>query len=375
MNENKNKNQDSSIVKIIPFQCFYLSKFIIKKNMFTRSNICLLVLIALVVVISVVVNNNNNNNNFVVAGWLGCNDPPKWDPHMIDTALKKFYDNCNGKNWPSPYGTNWVNPLGLGLCALDGDVKKHPSPNGVQCVIGGWHKTPPEADGGLQRIEMYHGKLTGTIPDEFKAFQMVDWIGFWNNSLEGNLWDTSYHCFLHRLDLSHNKMSGVLDPKTFFSKSQNHLELLNLAHNGFSGPLPPTLNNLKTLGAIVLNNNKFSGVIPDLSHLTQLRQLNLANNELSGGVGLWLKELSSLSVLNLDNNNGLSGALPDLPSSVTRFQARNTGFSGAIPASYGELPLLRHFDCTGCKNIKCPSPGFFNHLAYSSHCKEERKYQ
>lgn len=325
-------------------------------------------LVSILILLLFTISNNNNQ----IHAWLGCNDPPKWDPHMIDVALKKFYENCDGANWPSPYGNNWVNSAGL--CALDGDTKKHPYPTGVQCVIGGWHKTPPDADGGLQKIEMYHGKLSGKIPDEFKAFQMVDWIGFWNNSLTGNLWDTSYHCFLHRLDLSHNKMSGVLDPKTFFAKSQNHLELINLGYNSFSGPLPSTFNNLKTLNAIVLNNNKFSGAIPDLSHLTQLRQLNLANNELSGSIGLWLKELASLTVLNVDNNNGLGGEFPELPLSIMRFQARNTGFTGTIPQSYGDLPLLRYFDCKGCKNIKCPSPGFFNHLSYSSHCKEERKY-
>lgn len=304
--------------------------------------------------------------------WLGCTDPPKHDPQMINVALKKFYDNCNGKNWPAAYQSNWVNEKGL--CALDGDTRKHPSPSGVQCVIGGWHKTPPEADGGLQHMEMFHGQIAGPLPEEFKALQMVDWIGFWNNSITGNLWDTSYHCFLHRLDLSHNMMSGELNPATFFAGSSKHLELLNLAFNGFSGKLPPTLNNLRALNAVVLNNNKFSGEIPDLSHLTQLRQLNLANNELSGTIGIWMKELSSLSVVNLDNNAGLSGTLPELPPSVMRFQARNTGFSGDIPKSYDELPLLRHFDCTGCKGLKCPSPGFFNHLSFSSHCKEERKF-
>lgn len=315
-----------------------------------------------------------SSHHYSVSAWLGCTDPPKYDPHMIDTALKKFYENCDGPNWPAPYNSNWVNKNGL--CALDGDLKKHPYPYGVQCVIGGWHKPPPDADGGIQHMEIFSGKIAGgPIPDEFKSFQMIDWIGLWNNQITGNLWDTSYLTFIHRLDLSHNKMSGVIDPNTFFTHSKTHMELLNLGYNGFSGPIPNTMNNLETMSAIVLNNNKFSGPIPDLSHLFRLRQLNLASNQLTGTVGPWLKELSALSILNLDNNPGISGALPTLPNSIMRFQASNTGFTGTIPDSYGDLPLLRHFNCTGCRDLKCPKPDLLAHLSYSSHCKPVRTFK
>ena len=334
--------------------------------MFLLSSFIILSFIALTIIFSL-------TSNVVVNAWLHCDSPPKWDPHMIDTALKKFYEQTDGPNWPKAYRANWVNPKGL--CALDGDVQRHPYPVGVQCVIGGWHYVPPKADGGLQHMELFHGKISGPIPDEFKSFQMADWLGFWNNSITGNLWDTSNHCFLHRLDLSHNKMSGVLNPTTFFTGSSKHLELLNFGYNQFSGNIPDTINNLLTISGIVFRNNQFSGTIPDMSKLTKLRHLDLSNNKLSGTIGKWLKQLSTLSVLNLDNNVGLSGPLPELPDSITRFQASgNNGFTGPIPESYGALPRLRHFNCTGCTKITCPRSDLFNHLAWSSHCKQERKY-
>ncbi len=304
------------------------------------------------------------------AAWLGCNDPPKWNPEMINVALTKFYEGTQGPTlWPVQLRANWDR---ADKCAFDGNERAHPPPMGTRCVVGGWHRMPPTEDGGLLYLEHVAGGASGPLPEEFKAFQMIDFIGLWNNSITGNLWDTSFHCFIHRVDLSHNRMSGELDAKTFFANSQRHLELLNLGFNQFSGAIPPTLANLEMLNSVLLNDNKFSGPIPDLSHLQRLRHLNLANNLLSGGVGPWLKQLVALSVLQLDGNPQLGGPLPELPDSIVRFSASGSGFSGPIPVSYGQLPMLRIFNCTGCDALSCPTPDLFAHLLYSTHCKPPR---
>ena len=220
-------------------------------------------------------------------------------------------------------------------------------------------------------LEHYSGFAEGPVPEEFDSFQMTDWIGLHGNKLNGPLWNTSFHCFMHSLDISNNQFSGELHPD-FMMRNQNHAEIINFAHNQFSGPLPARLNDLKYLVALLMNDNKFSGAIPDLSKAMNLRHLDLARNQLTGAVGPWVKELKNLARLDLSGNEGLTGTLPELPQSISNFSAGGTQFSGKIPDSYAKLPFLRHFDCTGCK-LECP-PDFFNHVYFSTHCRQPRKW-
>jgi hypothetical protein len=283
---------------------------------------------------------------------------------MIEVALKKFYLNTKGPTqWPQAWRGNWD---AQSPCAWDGDERAHPPPIGTRCLDGGWHRLPPNADGGLLFLEHFSRMAEGPIPEEFKAFQMTDFIGLSYNKLSGSLWDTSNHCFLHRLDLSHNQMSGTLDQDNFFAKSATHLELINLGYNQFAGSIPPCLNKLDTLSALMLNDNAFTGPLPDLSRLAQLRHLNVANNQLSGPVGDWLAQLGTLAILQLGGNH-FNGALPQMPASVQRIMMDGNDFSGAIPTSYGELPFLRYFSCVGCQ-LTCPTPDLLAHLAYTTHC-------
>jgi len=297
--------------------------------------------------------------------FLGCEEPPVWDPKMIETALKKFYNNTKGDQWPPAWKSpRWTSDM---PCAWDGNERAHPAPPGTRCLNGGWHKFPPAADGGLLFIEHFSRMAEGPIPEEFKALQMTDYIGLSYNKLSGGMWDTSNHCFMHRIDLSHNSMSGTLSQDAFFAKSSVHLELMNLGFNQFSGNIPPCINKLETLSALLLNDNQFSGPLPDLSKLALLRHLNVANNQLSGAVGAWVGQLATLAILQLNGNKFTGPLPPTLPQALQRFHGGGNAFSGLVPMSYGDLPYLRYFECTGCQ-LTCPKPDLLAHLAYSTHC-------
>lgn len=78
---------------------------------------------------------------------------------------------------------------------------------------------------------------------------------------------------------------------------------VNLAENNFSGPVSPSFNNLTRLGTLYLQDNHFSGPIPDLNSPT-LVQFDVSNNNLTGQIpsGLSGKPKSSFA------GNSLCGA-------------------------------------------------------------------
>uniref|UniRef100_A0A7S1QA73 Leucine-rich repeat-containing N-terminal plant-type domain-containing protein n=1 Tax=Neobodo designis TaxID=312471 RepID=A0A7S1QA73_NEODS len=296
---------------------------------------------------------------------------PFVDPKQIDVALKKLYEDCNGKNWPSPWGDRWGRESS---CAWDGNERAKPPPFGTRCTNGGWHKLPPQDDGGLLFLEHFSGAAEGIVPREFEACQMTEFLSFWNNKLRGPIWNTSMHEFMNRFDLSHNEMSGPL-PDDFMARNLRMADLINLAFNKFSGPIPKVIGTFKVLNVLRLDHNEFSGAVPaEITDLPELRHFGLANNKLSGQVPS-LKGLKSAARIDLSNNQ-FDGSLPELPDSVSRVDFSGNKFTGEIPASYGQLPFLRHFNCTGC-DVKCSDPNLLVHLPFSSHCPagKRRKWE
>lgn len=158
------------------------------------------------------------------AEFLGLSYGPFFEPSRIDKALKDFYRKTNGENWPKQFRGGWDSQV---PCAWDGNERAHGPPWGTRCMNGGWHRLPPVADGGLLYLEHYSGAAEGNVPEEFDAFQMTDVIGLGHNKLTGTIWNTSFHTFLHRLDLAHNRMSGTLGAD-FMQRNVLHSELINL---------------------------------------------------------------------------------------------------------------------------------------------------
>ena len=126
--------------------------------------------------------------------------------------------------------------------------------------------------------------------------------------------------------LSGNGLSGLL---TDLSALTN-LTILDLSYNQLSGRIPD-LSALTNLRNLFLSDNQLTGSIPDLSTLTKLTSLDLGFNQLTGSIP-GLSSLTDLTSLALGSNQ-LSGPLPDLSAltSLTDLYLTNNQLSGSIP--------------------------------------------
>ena len=114
-----------------------------------------------------------------------------------------------------------------------------------------------------------------------------------------------------------------------------NLQQLYMAANEFEGSLPRSLSRLTKLRYINLGtlksdmpNNHFTGSMPDLSNLTELRSIILDANDLSGE---WPQYW----------NNGNFDKLNTLRATWNSFSGRLHGFD--------KLPVMRSFDLSGNK--------------------------
>ncbi|GMH16597.1 hypothetical protein Nepgr_018438 [Nepenthes gracilis] len=117
-------------------------------------------------------------------------------------------------------------------------------------------------------------------------------------------------------------LSGTIDVNAL--SQIRSLKTVSLINNSFTGPLPP-FNKITGLKALYLriwiSFNKFSGKIPrSLGKVPNLQQLHLDNNEFSG----LIPDISQKSLTDLNfSNNKLEG---EIPASMLRFGA--TAFKG-----------------------------------------------
>lgn len=163
---------------------------------------------------------------------------------------------------------------------------------------------------------------------------------------------------LNVLDVSRNSLSGVLPDNIAF---QNTIVFFSLHENKMRGTVPETLTNLGTLHHLDLSNNGFTGTlptrvvqhaplfqvymaenpgfspgpIPDLSASTQLVDISFKNTNRNGTLPL-LDNFNDLHILDLDDND----------------------LTGTIPASYGQLPALRHLLLNSNPNLGGTLPDF-----------------
>ncbi|KAI0495691.1 hypothetical protein KFK09_021994 [Dendrobium nobile] len=174
--------------------------------------------------------------------------------------LKSSFQN------PEPSLSSWFtgSPNSSSPCAL-------PRWTGVLCF-----------NGIITGLRLGHLNLTGTINIQaLTHFPSIRSISFVNNSLSGPIPDFSRLDALKSLYLSHNRFSGPI-PLNLFS-TLDHLKKLWINDNDFSGPVPFSLSKAKSLLELHIEDNGFSGEMPDLK-LPLLQSFNASNNELSGPV-------------------------------------------------------------------------------------------
>jgi hypothetical protein len=83
---------------------------------------------------------------------------------------------------------------------------------------------------------------------------------------------------------------------------------IDLSGRNLTGSVPNDIARLTALVNVSLNNNHFTGPLPNFTNLIMLERLYLENNNLSGTLE-WLSKLLNLKELNIENNN-FSGVIP-----------------------------------------------------------------
>lgn len=100
--------------------------------------------------------------------------------------------------------------------------------------------------------------------------------------------------------------------------------------------------NLTELKVLRLENDHFTGIIPDFTHLPNLEHLFLRSNLLEGDIPNF-SALPNLQILSLEGNL-LSGSIPDLNLlQLERLYLHNNYLNGGIP-DFSNLPALRTID-------------------------------
>eukprot|EP00775_Hariotina_reticulata_P007035 gene7035-7249_t len=214
--------------------------------------------------------------------------------------------------------------------------------------------------GQLDRLEVFaifQSNVTGTIPSELSNMKALRHLDLNSCYLYGTIPKSlGKLANLEVLNLGFNGFSdwGVAlhGPLPSSFRNLKRLRILNLEQNGITGTLPPTLcKDLPELEAISLQSNEFEGPADQLGQC-RLVALDVSENNFSGPLprpvrgpnGSTWKHLHTFRL----NNNNFSGTIPDWyydeAPLLELLRLNNNSLTGTLPVSWTLLPWLTSID-------------------------------
>ncbi|KAK8674297.1 hypothetical protein V6N13_112591 [Hibiscus sabdariffa] len=217
-------------------------------------------------------------------------------------------------------------------------------------------------------LDLSSSFLYGSIHSDNSLFQLnhLRRLNLSNNDFNGSKIPSAVGNLskLSQLDLSFSAFSGQIPSQVL---ELSRLVVLDLAGNGLKLQ-NPSLESLaeKLVNLKILNLDGVSSpsTIPQsLANLSSLTSLSLEACELQGELPMEIFQLPNLQILHASYNIFLTGRLPEFHknTSLVSLRLRNTGFSGVLPESVGNLNSLSHLDVKDC-NLSGPIPASLANL-------------
>ncbi|KAI3463418.1 hypothetical protein Pfo_020081 [Paulownia fortunei] len=217
----------------------------------------------------------------------------------------------------------------------------------------------------LQTLVLRENGHIGPIPHELGNLTRLTVLDLHRNNLNGSIPVSLGRIIgLRSLDLSCNRLSGSIPNISFPT-----LSVLDLNQNHLTGSLSIPLLSSNSLLKIDLSRNRISGPIPNLNGLKDLILLDLSYNTLTGPFPESLQDLKSLQALLLNGNPSISTTIPENTfeglNNLMIIGLSNMNFEGPIPESLGRLTTLRviHLDGNQLNGTIPPNFGNLNGLS------------
>lgn len=271
-------------------------------------------------------------------------------------AVEKFYVSLNGDSW---YNSTGWSDAGSDPC--------QDSWFGLVCIYESGYMH-------IQTIQLPSNNLEGTLPDVFSSLPYLEFlyanlnsisgsfpVSLWSlaslqkliissNQISGSLEDVDLPTTLSFLDLSLNQLSGTLPASLWGCVDLTGLLLNGNNQNngkggkgGFSGSISPEIGNLLQLSVFHIDQNSFSGTLPDQIFSLPLTELFLGSNQFSGSISPFIGNLShTLQQLQIYQTE-IKGSIPDEMYSLTLLTFLDLSLnclSGTISQSVGNLKQL-----------------------------------
>jgi len=219
----------------------------------------------------------------------------------------------------------------------------------IGCIFSG---NVPSELGNLAQLEFFglnSNKFTGRIPPSLGKLSKVKWLDLADNNLTGLLPNSRDNgagldqlINAEHFHLNQNSLEGPI-PEYMFNSSMKLKHIL-LDRNVFSGTIPSSIGVISTLEVLRLNDNNFTGLVPDMKNLTKLHVLMMSNNKLLGPMPN-LTDLKGLENVDLSNNRFTPSDVPswftELPKLMT-LTMQSVGISGKVPPELFSLADLQH---------------------------------
>ncbi|XP_050382265.1 receptor-like protein EIX2 [Argentina anserina] len=220
---------------------------------------------------------------------------------------------------------------------------------GILNLSGNLFEGPfPLWSSNISGLYLNDNAFSGPIPHDIgEVMPLLEDVHIYMNSLTGSIpLSIGNLSHLTTLVISDNHFSGVV-PDVWNSLSEVYI--VDMSNNSLSGAVPRSIGSLSTLRFLILSNNKFSGKLPSLENCTGLKSLDLGDNEFSGHVPAWIGEsILSLWILRMSSNS-FTGNIPSRLcrlSNLHILDLSNNDLVGHIPPCVGNLSGLKISEAT-----------------------------